>query len=112
MNRASETVADITYRANAIDGREIVVRLQRAPEAATLADAWARLVAIEPNVDPMSIEIEVRETLPTRRHAGENLRKDHEARGIGALLVQSRCLRQHENRHAAKLHQPSLLIVS
>jgi hypothetical protein len=84
MNRASETVADITYRANAIDGREIVVRLQRTPEAATLADAWARLVAIEPNVDPMSIEIEVREAAPTRRHVGENLRKDHEARGIGA----------------------------
>jgi hypothetical protein len=39
MNRSSAAVADITYRANVIDGREIVLRLQRAPEAATLADA-------------------------------------------------------------------------
>jgi hypothetical protein len=64
MNRSSEAVADITYRANVIDGREIVVRLQRAPKAATLADAWARLVDLDPGVDPMSIEIEIREALP------------------------------------------------
>jgi hypothetical protein len=64
MNRSSEAVADITYRANVIDGREIVVRLQRAPKAATLADAWARLVHLDPGVDPMSIEIEIREALP------------------------------------------------
>jgi hypothetical protein len=64
MRRASEGVAEITYRANVIDGREIVIRLLRAPDTATLADAWARLAALDPGVDPMSIEIEIRETLP------------------------------------------------
>ena len=61
MRRTSEAIADITYRANVIGGRELVIRLRRAPEAATLADAWARLAAIDPGVDPMSIEIEIRE---------------------------------------------------
>jgi hypothetical protein len=64
MRRASEAVAEITYRANVIDGREVVVRSQRAPDTATLADAWARLTALDPGVDPMSIEIEIREALP------------------------------------------------
>ncbi len=64
MNRSSMAVADITYRANVADGGELVVRLQRAPEAATLADAWARLVAFDPAVDPRSIEIEIREPVP------------------------------------------------
>jgi hypothetical protein len=61
MRRTSEAIAAITYRANVIGGGELVVHLQRAPDATTLADAWARLVAIDPGVDPMSIEIEIRE---------------------------------------------------
>jgi hypothetical protein len=63
MRNRFEAVADITYRANLIDGGELTVRLRRAPEAATLADAWARLAALDPGVDPMSIEIEIREAL-------------------------------------------------
>jgi hypothetical protein len=65
MKRSTEAFADITYRANRNDGREVVIRLRRAPEAATLADAWARFAALDPEVDPMSIEIEIREALPT-----------------------------------------------
>jgi hypothetical protein len=64
MRSRFEAVADITYRANATDAGEVVVRLRRAPEAATLADAWARLSALDPGIDPMSIEVEIREALP------------------------------------------------
>jgi hypothetical protein len=63
MSNRLEHVADITYRANRIDGGELTARLRCAPEAATLADAWARLAALDPGVDPMTIEIEIRETL-------------------------------------------------
>jgi hypothetical protein len=63
MRRISKAIADITYRAKVIGGRELAIRLHRAPDAATLADAWARLAAIDPGVDPMSIEIEIREAL-------------------------------------------------
>jgi hypothetical protein len=63
MRSASEAVAEITYRANVIDGTEVVIRLQRAPDTATPADAWTRLVALDPGIDPMSIEIEIRENL-------------------------------------------------
>jgi hypothetical protein len=61
MRRTFEAIADITYRANVIGRRELVIRHQRAPDAATLADASARLAAIDPGVDPMSIENEIRE---------------------------------------------------
>jgi hypothetical protein len=36
------------------------------PEAATLADAWAKFTALYEEVDPYSIEIEIREK-PVRR---------------------------------------------
>jgi hypothetical protein len=62
--RRTAAIADVTYRANIIGGRELVIRLRRAPDAATLADAWKRLASIDPGVDPMSIEIEIREALP------------------------------------------------
>jgi hypothetical protein len=66
MGRRTDAFADITYRANVIDGREVVVCLRRPPEAATLADAWARLAALDPGVDPRSIEIEIRAPGPSK----------------------------------------------
>jgi len=74
-------VAAITYRANALDGRELVIRLRCAPEAATLADAWSRLVVIDPGVDPTSIEIEIREAVPARRHPAREPKMGRAARG-------------------------------
>jgi hypothetical protein len=73
MGRRTDAFADITYRANVIDGREVVVCLRRPPEAATLADAWARLAAVDPGVDPRSIEIEIRAVGPPKRTPGGNL---------------------------------------
>jgi hypothetical protein len=37
------------------------------PEAATLADAWAKFTALYEEVDPYSIEIEIREKPAHRR---------------------------------------------
>jgi hypothetical protein len=55
----------VVYRATVADGREAELRLRTDPESATLADAWARLSACYGQVDPRSIEIELRE-LPAR----------------------------------------------
>lgn len=57
-------LADITYRANRIDRREVALRLRLPASEATAADGWARLCSVHGPVDPRSIEIEVREVAP------------------------------------------------
>lgn len=65
MNNAEVvTCCDVTYRASTAGGGEAELRLAIAPEAATVADAWARLTAAFGNVDPTSLEIEIREASP------------------------------------------------
>lgn len=54
-------LADILYRANRIDRSEVTLRLRLPPEAATAADCWERLTATHGPVDPLTIEIEIRE---------------------------------------------------
>ena len=49
----------VVYRATSSAGRDLEIHLAIEPEAATVADAWSRLTGICPDVDPMSLEIEV-----------------------------------------------------
>ena len=51
--------AAVTYRASDGD-RDLAMLLAIDPERATLADAWERLTAAFGEIDPSSIEIEVR----------------------------------------------------
>jgi hypothetical protein len=52
---------DVTYRGTSIGGKQAEVRLKSTYAAATLADAWGRLSELFEDVDPRSIEIEIRE---------------------------------------------------
>ena len=51
--------AAVTYRASDGD-RDLAMLLAIDPERATLADAWERLTAAFGEIDPESIEIEIR----------------------------------------------------
>ena len=52
--------ADVVYRATAARGGRIEVRFATLqPAAATVADAWGRLSAVGPAIDPATIEIEI-----------------------------------------------------
>ncbi len=59
--RDDQKIADVTYRADHVDGGEVSLRLRLPADAATAADGWARLTAAHGPVDPRSIEIEIRE---------------------------------------------------
>jgi hypothetical protein len=50
----------VTYRANLKGGREVELRLSLDPRAATIGDAWRRLSAAYAEVEPTSLEIEMR----------------------------------------------------
>ena len=56
--------AAVTYRCTLAPGREASIALRLRPEAATLSDAWLRLTARFGDVDPTTIEIEIREGVP------------------------------------------------
>ena len=56
----------VAYRATDANGDEAEIRLHLDPAAATLADAWERLTARFGRIDPRTIEIELREVLPTK----------------------------------------------
>ncbi len=58
--RSDEALARVTYRANRPDGREADLTLTMESERATVADAWRRLTEAFGQLDPMSLEIEVR----------------------------------------------------
>jgi hypothetical protein len=51
----------VVYRGTLADGAEGEIRLRMRPERATLRDAWARLVARYGDVDPLTVEIEIRD---------------------------------------------------
>ena len=53
--------AAVTYRCTLPTGRDAALELRLRPEAATLSDAWLRLTATFGEVDPRTIEIEIRE---------------------------------------------------
>jgi hypothetical protein len=53
-------LARVTYRATVGNGRPASIELRLPPEAATVADAWARFSAIFEDVDPRSLEVEIR----------------------------------------------------
>jgi hypothetical protein len=56
--------AHVVYRASRSSGRMVEIHLAIAPAAATVADAWSRLTAVHPDVDPTSLEIEIRHGRP------------------------------------------------
>ena len=51
---------DVTYRGTGAGGRQAEIRLRTSFAAATLADAWTRFIELEVEVDPRTIEIELR----------------------------------------------------
>ena len=51
---------DVTYRGTGAGGRQAEIRLRTSYDAATLADAWTRFIALDVEVDPRTIEIELR----------------------------------------------------
>lgn len=57
---ASRRSAAVTYRATRPSGEEVEIRLVANPDLATAARAWAALCAVHGDVDPRSIEIEIR----------------------------------------------------
>jgi hypothetical protein len=61
---AKDAVAEVTYRATAA-GRDVQIQLRVAPATATAADAYRRLSARYPGVDPLSLEIEHRRAAHT-----------------------------------------------
>ena len=50
---------DVTYRGTGAGGRR-QIRLRTSYDAATLADAWTRFIELAVEVDPRTIEIELR----------------------------------------------------
>lgn len=95
MTADCETYADVTYRANRSGGGEAELRLALAPEAATVADAWARLSAAYGDVDPTSLEIEIREAArrvapsPARKPAVTRPASRRPASSLGVAEAQS-----------------------
>jgi hypothetical protein len=67
--------AAVTYRCTLPSGREGVISLRLRPEAATLADAWLRLTTRFGDVDPRTIEIEIREGVPAATGAPADQRR-------------------------------------
>lgn len=59
MDTHDSGLADVVYRATA-GARLVELRLALEPAAATVADAWARLSAMDAEVDPWTLEIEIR----------------------------------------------------
>lgn len=51
----------VTYRCTLPSGRDVAMSLRLPAEAATLSDAWRRLVTCFGDFDPATIEIEIRE---------------------------------------------------
>jgi hypothetical protein len=49
----------VIYRASRSNGRPVEMHLAIRPEAATVADAWAKLTAFDSLLDPRSLEIEI-----------------------------------------------------
>ena len=70
-------LARVTYRSALKDGREVEMSLALPPEAATVPDAWRRLTALYGWVDPLALEIEIREAPRAGAPAGaiEGLRR-------------------------------------
>ena len=60
----ADVAYDVTYRGTAKGGRQAVFQLRTTYAAATLADAWTCLTALHGEVDPRSIEIELRPAAP------------------------------------------------
>jgi len=52
--------AQIVYRANLANGREVTMKFAMSPAFATPANAWRRLRSAYGSVDPRSLEIEIR----------------------------------------------------
>ncbi len=52
--------AAVTYRANLASGQGVEMSLVLPPARATLLDAWSRLNAAYDEVDPTSLEVEIR----------------------------------------------------
>lgn len=67
--------AAVTYRCTLAGGREGAISLRLRPEAATLSDAWLRLTARFGDVDPTTIEIEIREGVPEATGAPADQRR-------------------------------------
>jgi hypothetical protein len=60
----SATLARVTYRATVGGGREAAIHIVIVAEAATVADAWRRFTGIFEEVDPLSLEVEIRPIAP------------------------------------------------
>ena len=58
---ATDMTCAVTYRATSQAGEEAEIQLYLDADAATLADAWSRLTARYGQVDPETIEIQLRE---------------------------------------------------
>ncbi|MBA3324118.1 MAG: hypothetical protein H0T41_02165 [Rhodobacteraceae bacterium] len=84
------------YRASIAGGGEAEIRLSIAPEAATVADAWARLTAAYDDLDPTSLEIEIRQAA---------LRPARQARDGGAVLARPAPSWPAKGRRLAELHR-------
>lgn len=65
MTIRPQPLADVTYRATVAGNREAELRLRMPLAAASAADGWARLSAVFAEVDPMTMEIEIREIVET-----------------------------------------------
>jgi hypothetical protein len=66
MTIRPQPLADVTYRATVAGNREAELRLRMPLAAASAADGWARLSAVFAGVDPMTMEIEIREIVEPR----------------------------------------------
>ena len=58
--------AAVTYRATSADGAELEMRLVLPPARASLFDAWTRFTALHGEIDPTSLEVEVRRGMAHR----------------------------------------------
>jgi hypothetical protein len=60
-SREHQACARVIYRATVSGGMEASIEASMPLEAATLADAWGRFTSLYREVDPYSLEIEIRE---------------------------------------------------
>lgn len=67
MKPSEDHRAEVTYRANRQGGAEVELKLWTIPAAATIADAWARLSTAYPDIDPTSLEVEIRRIAAPRQ---------------------------------------------